>query len=105
MGGTLPIRGRSFPVGDIYEMLASKMTSGDIFEQHPIFEKKDIQAALLYAAYRINNILIFNAASIRNLTGNVLSSIIAKWLKDDVGIEVKSANILKLGGLCDVEIY
>ena len=62
MGGRPTIRGIRFPDGDIYEMLASGMTTEDILEQHPILEREDIQAALLYAAYRIKNTLIINAA-------------------------------------------
>ena len=62
MGGRPTIRGLRFPVGDIYEMLASGMTTEDILEQHPILERQDIQAALLYAAYRIKNTLMINAA-------------------------------------------
>ena len=62
MGGRPTIRSMRFPVGDIYEMLASGMTTEDILEQHPILERKDIQAALLYAANRIKNTLIINAA-------------------------------------------
>ena len=49
MGGKSTIRGLRFPVGDIYEMLASGMSTEEILEQHPILEKEDIQAALLYA--------------------------------------------------------
>jgi len=62
MGGKPTIRGMRFPVGDIYEMLASGMSTEDILEQHPILEKEDIQAALLYAAFRTKNTLIINAA-------------------------------------------
>ena len=36
---------------------------------------------------------------------NHLSPIIAKWLKDDLGIEVKSSYTLKLEGLSDLDIY
>ena len=62
MGGRPTIRGIRFPVGDIYEMLASGMTTEDILEQHPIIEREDIEASLLYAAHRIKNTLIINAA-------------------------------------------
>ena len=62
MGGRPTIRGMRFPVGDIYEMLASGMTTEEILEQHPILEKEDIQAALMYAAFRSKNTLIINAA-------------------------------------------
>lgn len=62
MGGRPTIRSMRFPVGDIYEMLATGMTTEDILEQHPILEREDIQAALLYAAHRIKNTLIINAA-------------------------------------------
>ena len=36
---------------------------------------------------------------------NHLSPIIAKWLKDDLEIEVKSSYMLKLEGLSDFDIY
>ena len=62
MGGRPTIRSMRFPVGDIYEMLASEMTTEDILEQHPNSEREDIQAALLYAAFRTKNTLIINAA-------------------------------------------
>jgi len=62
MSGKPTIRGLRFPVGDIFELLASGMTSEEILEQHPILEKEDIQAALLYAALRTKNTLIIHAA-------------------------------------------
>ena len=62
MSGKPTIRGMRFPVGDILELLASGMTTEEILEQHPILEKEDIQAALLYAALRTKNTLIINAA-------------------------------------------
>lgn len=62
MSGKPTIRGMRFPVGDILEMLASGMSVEDILEQHPILEKEDIQASLLYAALRTKNTLIINAA-------------------------------------------
>ena len=62
MAGKPTIRGMRFPVGDILEMLANEMTFEEILEQHPILEKEDIQAALLYAALRTKNTIIINAA-------------------------------------------
>ena len=62
MAGKPTIRGMRFPVGDILEMLANNMTIQEILEQHPLLEKEDIQAALLYAALRTKNTLIINAA-------------------------------------------
>ncbi len=62
MSGRPTIRGLRFPVGDICEMLANGMTSEEILEQHPILEKEDIQAAMLYAALKIKNTHIINAA-------------------------------------------
>ena len=61
MSGKPTIRGLRFPVVDIYEMLASGMTTEDILMQHPVLEKEDVQAALLYAALRTKNTLIINA--------------------------------------------
>ena len=62
MGGRPTIRSMRFPVGDIYEMLASGMAIGNILEQYPILEREDIQAASLHAAFRTKNTLIINAA-------------------------------------------
>ena len=62
MSGKPTIRGMRFPVGDILEMLANNMTIDEILEQHPILEREDIQAALIYAALRTKNTLTINAA-------------------------------------------
>ena len=62
MSGKPTIRGMRFPVGDILEMLANEMTAEEILEQHPVLEKDDIRAALVYAALRTKNTLIINAA-------------------------------------------
>ena len=62
MSGKPTIRGLKFPIGDIFEMLASGMATEDILEQHPILEKEDIQAALIYAALKTNNTVIIHAA-------------------------------------------
>lgn len=62
MSGKPTIRGMRFPVGDIFEMLAAGMSTDEILEQHPVLEKEDIQAALMYAAFRTKNTIIINAA-------------------------------------------
>ncbi|HEX4373143.1 MAG TPA: DUF433 domain-containing protein [Puia sp.] len=62
MSGKPIVRGLRFPVADILEMLASGMNETEILEQHPILEKDDIHAALLYASLKINNTVIIHAA-------------------------------------------
>jgi uncharacterized protein (DUF433 family) len=62
MSGKPVVRGLRFPVADILEMLASGMNETEILEQHPILEKDDIHAALLYASLKINNTVIIHAA-------------------------------------------
>lgn len=62
MGGRPTIRGLRFPVGDILEMLANGMQKNEILEQHPILQKEDISAALLYASLKINNTRIIHAS-------------------------------------------
>ena len=62
MAGKPTIRGMRFPVGDILEMLANGMTQEEILEQHPILQIEDIQASLMYAAFRTKNTLIIHAA-------------------------------------------
>jgi len=49
LGGKPTIRGMRFLASDILELLSSGMAETEILEQHPILEKEDIQAALLYA--------------------------------------------------------
>ena len=61
MSGKPTIRGMRFPVADILEMLASKMSYQEILEQHPSLELEDIHAALLYAALKITNTRIVHA--------------------------------------------
>ncbi len=62
MSGRPVIRGMRFPVGDILEMLASGMSVEDILEQHPILEREDINAALLYASLKMKNTIVIHAA-------------------------------------------
>lgn len=62
MGGRPTIRGLRFLVGDILEMMASGMSESEILEQHPILEKDDILAALLYASLKMKNTIVIHAA-------------------------------------------
>lgn len=62
MGGKPTIRGLRFPVSDILELLSSGLTEAEILEQHPILEKQDIAAALLYASMKIKNTVVIHAA-------------------------------------------
>jgi uncharacterized protein (DUF433 family) len=62
MGGKPTIRGLRFPVSDILELLSSGVTETEILEQHPILEKADIAAALLYASMKIKNTVVIHAA-------------------------------------------
>ncbi len=62
LGGKPSIRGLRFLVSDILELLSSGMSESDILEQHPILEKEDIQAALIYASNKIKNTRIIHAA-------------------------------------------
>jgi uncharacterized protein (DUF433 family) len=62
MGGKPTIRGLRFPVSDILELLASGLNEKEILEQHPVLEKEDITAALLYASLKMNNTRVIHAA-------------------------------------------
>jgi uncharacterized protein (DUF433 family) len=59
MSGRPVIRGLRFPVADILELLASGMTDDEILNEHPILEKEDIKAALLFSALKINEDLVY----------------------------------------------
>lgn len=62
MGGKPTIRGLRFPVGDILELLASGLSETEILDEHPVLEKEDIKAALLYASIKLKNITVIHAA-------------------------------------------
>ena len=62
MAGRPTIRGLRFPVTDILELLASGMTEKEVLEEHPLLEKDDILAALLYASLRMKNTVAIHAA-------------------------------------------
>ena len=51
MGGKPTIRGMRFPVSNVLELLSFGLTETEILEQHPLLEKEDIKAALLYASF------------------------------------------------------
>lgn len=62
LGGKPSIRGMRFLVSDILELLATGLPENDILEQHPILEREDIQAALLYASLKMKNTIVIHAA-------------------------------------------
>ncbi|MCW3074752.1 MAG: hypothetical protein JWP69_1821 [Flaviaesturariibacter sp.] len=62
MGGRPVIRKQRFTVSNVLELLASGMTYDEILEEHPILEKEDIIASLLYASLQINNTRVLHAA-------------------------------------------
>ena len=63
MGGRPTIRGQRFTVGDVLELLADGLNEQEILEQHPLLEKEDIQAALLYASLKMKNTVIIKHAA------------------------------------------
>ena len=62
MGGKPTIRGLRFPVSDVLELLSSGLSESEILEQHPILEREDIAASLLYASMKIKNTVVIHAA-------------------------------------------
>lgn len=62
LGGKPTIRGQRFLVSDILELLSSGVSEENILEQHPLLQKEDIQAALLYASLKIKNTVVIHAA-------------------------------------------
>jgi uncharacterized protein (DUF433 family) len=62
LGGKPTIRAMRFAVKDVLELLASGMSHQEILEEHPALEEDDIRASLLYAALKMNNTVIINAA-------------------------------------------
>ncbi|MET4081832.1 uncharacterized protein (DUF433 family) [Pedobacter sp. UYP30] len=58
MRGRPTIRGLRFLVSDVLELLASGMSEAQILEEHPILEREDIKAALLYSAQKVDDDLV-----------------------------------------------
>ena len=56
MGGKPCIRGMRVTVGMIVGLFAAGHTKQDILEMYPYLEAKDIDEALLYAAWRVEEI-------------------------------------------------
>jgi uncharacterized protein (DUF433 family) len=53
MGGKPCIRGLRLTVGTILGLLAAGRTEAEILAAYPYLEKEDIQAALTYATWRV----------------------------------------------------
>ncbi|MBV8390493.1 MAG: DUF433 domain-containing protein [Mucilaginibacter sp.] len=62
LGGKPTIRGQRFLVSDVLELLSTGMSEEEILEQHPVLQKEDIQAALLYASLKMKNTVVIHAA-------------------------------------------
>jgi len=56
MGGKPCIRGMRVTVGTIVGLIASGANTQEILDDYPYLEKEDIQAALTYAAWRVEEI-------------------------------------------------
>jgi uncharacterized protein (DUF433 family) len=56
MGGKPCIRGMRITVGMIVGLIASGHNANKILKLYPYLEKKDIEEALLYAAWRVEEI-------------------------------------------------
>lgn len=62
IGGKPSVRGLRFLVSDILELLSTGMSEDAILEQHPVLEREDIQASLLYASLKMKNTVVIHAA-------------------------------------------
>jgi len=58
MGGRPCIRGMRVTVGTIVGLIASDHTQAEILDLYPYLEKEDIKEALVYAAWRAEEIEI-----------------------------------------------
>lgn len=56
MGGRPCIRGMRITVGTVVGLLASGHSGTEILQAYPYLEKEDIQAALSYAAWRVEEV-------------------------------------------------
>ncbi len=58
MGGKPTIRGMRFKVSDVLGYLSTGMSQEDLLEDFPYLEKDDIKACLLYAAKKLDHVVI-----------------------------------------------
>jgi uncharacterized protein (DUF433 family) len=56
MGGKPCIRGMRITVGTIVGLIASGKTNEEILQLYPYIEQEDIQQALTYAAWRVEEV-------------------------------------------------
>jgi uncharacterized protein (DUF433 family) len=63
LSGKPTIRGLRFPASDILELLSSGMAEAEILEEHPILQREDIYAALLYASLKLRNTMVVHAVN------------------------------------------
>lgn len=57
-GGRPCIRGMRIRVSDILDLLATGLSNSEILEELPDLELEDIQAALIYAARKLNHVVL-----------------------------------------------
>ncbi|WP_426669339.1 DUF433 domain-containing protein [Mucilaginibacter sp. McL0603] len=62
LGGKPSIRGLRFLVSDVLELLSTGLSEEEILVQHPVLQKEDILAALLYASLKMKNTVVIHAA-------------------------------------------
>ncbi len=62
MGGKPCIRGMRVTVGTIVGMVASGYSNEKIIELYPYLEEEDIQQALAYAAWRVQEVEVSTAS-------------------------------------------
>jgi len=58
MGGQACIRGLRLPVATVVKLVASGMTTKEIFKEYPLLEPEDIKEALQYAAWTTEDRII-----------------------------------------------
>ena len=56
MGGRPCIRGMRVTVGTVVGLLASGHSVDDVLQAYPYLEREDVQAALTYAAWRVEEV-------------------------------------------------
>lgn len=65
MGGKPCIRGLRVTVGTIIGLIASEHSFEDILKAYPYLEEEDLREALLYAAWRVEEIEMPLVAALR----------------------------------------
>jgi uncharacterized protein (DUF433 family) len=102
-GGRPSIRGMRIRVSDVLELLSAGATFDDVLEDYPYLERKDISAAIQYAARQ--NGSPSSPVGVRFLTDNQLPPALARFMDTEPCCEARHVADVGLRDASDEEVW